>query len=414
SELEFLTIIPKVVLTENLYFAEANRGKVVVEWLPTSDTILLANDSLWSMQFRSLRAGTTTIQIDTAASKWINRKAELVNLIITDGIIESRPASLNVQFQTNNVSCAGAADGSVILLIENANSNYRVVWSTGQIQDNIVANTIVLGNLTAGEYAVTITDNETGSFTNLTGIIITEPTPLQIDTLQQVNISCGDATDGMIQIQAQGGTPPYQYLWSNGDTSEQPTDLAAGNYFLTLSDANGCQQIANFQLTASPLLIANVQTLMASLGENNGRATMMVMGGTPPYIYAWSHDISLIDSLAQNLAAGLYSVSISDANGCEQVLDFEIDQLVNQLNFVENNLLKIYPQPATNYLQIQTNLNIQRLDLLALDGKIQTSLQPGATSNTFFQLPAQLPSGIYLLKIKTGEQTFYQKVVICH
>jgi hypothetical protein len=128
------------------------------------------------------------------------------------------------------------------------------------------------------------------------------------------NTTC-TASIGAINLTVSGGTSPYTYLWSNGATTEDLTGLAAGNYTVTITDANGCTtQFAvtvgtdNVTITATPV-ITNT-TCTASIGAIN----ITVSGGTSPYTYLWSNGATTED--ITGLAAGTYTVTITDANGC--------------------------------------------------------------------------------------------------
>src|SRR5688572_7631480 len=128
------------------------------------------------------------------------------------------------------------------------------------------------------------------------------------------NTTC-TASIGAINITVSGGTSPYTYLWSNGATTEDLTGLAAGTYTVTITDVNGCTTNLPFTvetvmstITATPV-VTNT-TCAASIGAIN----ITVSGGTSPYTYLWSNGATTED--LTGVAAGTYTVTITDANGC--------------------------------------------------------------------------------------------------
>jgi hypothetical protein len=120
--------------------------------------------------------------------------------------------------------------------------------------------------------------------------------------------------DGSASVSVAGGTPPYSYSWSNGQTIPTITSLCAGTYIFSVSDANNCiSQSTVIVMEPAPLSISVDSTDETSV-LNDGSATAIVMGGTSPYTYAWSNGGTTNPQV--NLAPGLYTVIVTDANGC--------------------------------------------------------------------------------------------------
>ncbi|MCI5084143.1 MAG: S8 family serine peptidase [Saprospiraceae bacterium] len=204
------------------------------------------------------------------------------------------------------VSCYGAADGWALLSVTGGSGNYNYQWSSGAQQ-------AYAGQLEAGTYTVTISD---GNQQLVRAVQITQPTPLSA-SISANNASC-NAQNGSLACLPQGGTPPYTYIWSNGSMSPQLNGLAAGNYWVSITDANGCTLIKQQQIEQSNGLSIELQTEDASCpGTPSGSAVLTASGGTPPYHFEWN--IGIEASALYGLTAGNYSVTISDANGCEKV-----------------------------------------------------------------------------------------------
>ncbi len=136
-------------------------------------------------------------------------------------------------------------------------------------------------------------------------------------------ICFGDST-GAITATVQYGTPPYTYIWSNGDstttanTSNTITNVPAGTYYLTVYDSGPCYlydtvPIAN---TDPQMFIELIPTQVTCVGGSDGRIIANVTGGTPPYSYQW-YPIGGTTSIAQGLPADTYWVVVTDILGCD-------------------------------------------------------------------------------------------------
>ena len=224
-----------------------------------------------------------------------------------------------VQTALNNVSCYGGNDGSININVSGGTGGYSYNWSTG-------VNTSAINNLIAGVYSVNVTDANGCSSTMQ--VTIPEPAlPISVVPLSIVNISCNSGTVGAINISVNGGTAPYTYLWSNGSVTEDLNNLQAGNYSVTVSDANGCTQLTSYTITDnSATIVANAvnhQNVLCFNGSS-GLIDLNVTGGQTPYSFLWSNGYTT--ELISGLQAGSYSVTITDANGCEALFTYEILQ----------------------------------------------------------------------------------------
>jgi large repetitive protein len=141
-----------------------------------------------------------------------------------------------------------------------------------------------------------------------------------------VNILCHNQTTGSVDLTVAGGTLPYSYAWTNGATSQDLTGLGAGTYAVTITDGASCTSTQTITLTqpAAPITpsIAGVNVLC--FGNTTGSADLSVTGGTGAYTYLWSNNATTQD--LSGLAAGTYSVTITDANLCTAVASVTITQ----------------------------------------------------------------------------------------
>ncbi len=138
------------------------------------------------------------------------------------------------------------------------------------------------------------------------------------------DISCFGERDGIIIAKGNGGSAPYRYLWNTGDTLSTIDNLGAGDYSLTLTDANDSISISEITITEPTGLQLTIAKTDAT-GETiaDGTATPTLTGGTPPYQFRWNNGST--DSLQTDLLPGTYALAVEDSNGCEQLQTVTID-----------------------------------------------------------------------------------------
>jgi gliding motility-associated-like protein len=216
-----------------------------------------------------------------------------------------------------NISCNGASDGSIDLTIGGGTPGYTYTWNTGATTEDI-------SGLPAGTYDVVATD--ANGCTIPATITLTEPPILTTGLTPSIypgggNVSgCND--DGSIDLEVNGGTAPYTYLWSNGATTQDLSGLGVGGYSVTVTDANGCIILDNITLTAPDAVSATISADVYAGGWNvscngasDGNIDLNPFNGSTPYTYLWNTGATTED--LSNVPAGNYSVTVTDANGCD-------------------------------------------------------------------------------------------------
>ncbi|MBI5217704.1 MAG: T9SS type A sorting domain-containing protein, partial [Bacteroidia bacterium] len=203
-----------------------------------------------------------------------------------------------------NVLCNGMSNGSADLTVINATAPVTYLWSNGNTGED-------LADVVAGVYSVVITDAVCSVTSYVT---ITEPSLLSV-VATPTDATCGNL-DGAVQLTVSGGTLPYSFSWSNGDTTENLTAIAAGSYSVVITDQNNCKAAANAVVAnlGAPTMNYTVENPTCP-GLCNASAVIVTTGGTPPYYYTWAYD-GHNSAFGFNLCAGTYPVSVVDGTQC--------------------------------------------------------------------------------------------------
>ncbi|MFH1320781.1 MAG: PKD domain-containing protein, partial [Bacteroidota bacterium] len=215
---------------------------------------------------------------------------------------------LSTTTSTIDETCPGFCDGEATVFTTGGDGIYSYSWSNGGTLP-------VITNLCTGTYIVTVSNATCGTSITDT-VIITASSPMTL-TLTPTPASCG-GSDGTASVIASGGTGPYTYLWTpGGATNDIATGLSAGTYTVAVTDANGCMQTDSVTVINIGGGTANITSSVNvnCFGGSNGVATVTASGGTTPYTYSWSPSGGNT-VIATGLAAGFYTITVIDANGC--------------------------------------------------------------------------------------------------
>lgn len=238
--------------------------------------------------------------------------------------------------------CGSVLGGTATVTVSSGTAPFTFVWSNG-------ASDSLLTMLPAGPYQVTVIDKNGCQDSAQLIIALNGQLTLQVDG---VSISCFGAADAMLSVRVVNGKSPYTYLWSQGATDSLLTDLGPGQYTVTATDFYGCTASFTFTLSEPTLLQASVQTQPTSTLQNpNGSASAVpVSGGTQPYTYLWSNGGQT--QTINNLAPGIYTVTVTDTHGCTASASAEVTLVVGT-GEVENPLVQVWPNPILDRLEIQ-------------------------------------------------------------
>jgi len=221
--------------------------------------------------------------------------------------ITQPPAAIQVSAIASPVRCTGAADGTISLNVQHAVGPVRYRWNTG-------ATTAALNGLFIGTYSVTVIDSAGCSAAASATVI--QP-PRLVATASSTAAFCAGG-NGTLTGAASGGTAPYTYRWSNGSTTPNMGGVGAGNYTLTVTDANGCSAQASASVAqpgGSGIMLNMTKTDIRCFGQATGAVRTNVVGGTGPYQYNWQPAAPNADSIT-GVFAGRYVLEVTDSRGC--------------------------------------------------------------------------------------------------
>lgn len=255
----------------------------------------------------------------TANDTVVDLCAGIYGLVVTDSLgctttastVITEPLPLTLLDSAVNITCGGVCDGIAGVLATGGTAPYSYAWN-----DPTNATTPFVTNLCAGTYQVVVTD--ANNCTDSVSITITEP-PVLASQIAVQNPSCGGVCDGEITLSPIGGTPGYNVLWlPNLETDTVLTALCAGQYTAILTDAAGCTDTTNINLTEPPVLTADITAVTQVLCASacTGEATVTPSGGTPPFTYEWATAPPQTDSTATGLCVGIWAVTVTDDIGC--------------------------------------------------------------------------------------------------
>ncbi|WP_051929454.1 PKD domain-containing protein [Flavobacterium sp. 83] len=245
---------------------------------------------------------------------------------ITNTYTISEPNDISIATDLEkDVTCFNEANGAIAITITGGTLGYTFAWTKNGIA---FATTKDLTNLNPGIYVVTVSDTNNCSPKTAT-FTITEPPILAVNLVNQNNILCFGQPTGTITVNVVGGTLPYTYSWTgpNGVTSSNQnlTNVLAGTYNLLVTDNLGCIKTLSVTLTQpTAILITATTSPIICYGGNDASITLSITGGIAPYKIVWN---TLASGLFQdNLSAGDYLITVTDANNCVKTLNVNIPE----------------------------------------------------------------------------------------
>jgi gliding motility-associated-like protein len=327
----------------DLTVTDASNCSATAVYQVTQVTPLTFAQSFTNVSCNGGTDGTATITINTGTAPYqynwngagntsnatiTGLSAGTVNVTVTDAncsgtatinLVQPPAIVISLVNQTD-VLCNGGNDGSLTVDATGGTpgpfgTGYTYNWSNGQTG-------ITASALAAGNYVVVVTDGN--SCTASQAYTITEPSALSITT-SVTDATCYQGANGSIAAAVTGGTTPYAYLWSDGQTTATAVALVSSQYTCTATDANGCS-VSTLALVNEPsdMLITTSATAVLCIGDENGTISVSAQGATPPFNYSATQDFAnfffATNGVIVDLAPGVYTVIVSDNNGCTKTV----------------------------------------------------------------------------------------------
>ncbi len=266
------------------------------------------NNDATTQDIHNISAGIYSVTITDARSR------------VIDTFTVNEPTAINVSVSGNHITCYEGHDGDITLSPSGGTTPYQYQWLTGET-------TASLANLKAGHYHFTVTDNNGCSYVD--SVYRTDTTnKFDLFAWGSSSTGCGGST-GAAQVNVTG-SGSYSYLWNpTAQTTHTATGLSAGSYKVIVTDGtSGCKDSAYADVSdaGAPSVNHIMWRNVDCHGDSTGYLEVYASSGTPPYDYVWNTNPVDNDSIAENLPAGFYSVTVTDNNNCAASRTFGIDE----------------------------------------------------------------------------------------
>ena len=235
--------------------------------------------------------------------------------------------------QITDVSCFDGQDGTLTVTIKKASVGpYRYELSGSSVSGFPISESILSNNLTyqftglrAGSYTLRVSDANGCALSELSGLVVTQPSAALSFTIQKTDVACYRANNGTIRVIPAGGTAPYTIRWNNLSTSFTLQNLSPGTYTATITDAKGCTVGVSSTVAEAPVYdLQEVVKNISCFGKKDGSIQLNIIGGKAPIKIQWAHGPQ--EPTLNNLEKGVYSVIITDAGGCKIERQFVINE----------------------------------------------------------------------------------------
>jgi len=266
----------------------------------------------------------------------------------TNTVTLTDPPAIMLSTSSNNASC-GFADGDAsVSVTSGGNGPFVYLWDDGQT-------TSTASNLAAGSYTVVVTDAN-GCSGNGSASVSNTGAPTA--SVSGSTLNCNGDNNGTTTISATGGSTPYIYSWNTSpvQTNATATGLSAGAYIATLTDANGCIAVVT-AIVNEPDMLTIITNSTEAQGVCNGTATASTIGGTGSYTYLWDDLLTQTTATATGLCAGLYSVLVTDSNGCSANSSITVVDFTGLMEQTDKLHFNIYPNPNSGNFFVDFQLN---------------------------------------------------------
>jgi gliding motility-associated-like protein len=230
------------------------------------------------------------------------------------------PDSISVLVEMVTPIC-GEQFGAITIFVEGGLGNYCYEWQNGSVTRNLT-------NIPAGDYYVTITDNEVCAIDTVINLEFEGDIDANISLVSE--LKCFGDNNAILLAYSESAVEPLQFLWSNGRNESTIDNVSSGEYIVSLTDAYGCVAIDSFEVVQAPqiLVIDSVSQIICK-GEKNGSVSVYAFGGTGDLSCNFSNGQT--GFYANNLSHGSYSYTVSDQNSCEYISTVDVTEPLESL-----------------------------------------------------------------------------------
>lgn len=260
------------------------------------------NDDLATTEdLQGLHAGAYKVLVTDQAGCAIEATFDLVN-----------DENLTITSQSTMPAC-GKSNGAITISVSGGAEPYTYAWRHGSQEKDLVG-------IGPNTYWVTVTDANGCSSEH--PVVLKENNTLKL-TWIATQTSCQEDNSGAIDLTVEGGTGPYTYNWTNGQSTEDLSGLPAGFYDVTVTDAEGCQAKGRVSITKKTFQINSNVIQPACDGSQGGSVSLFPINANESYTYKWAHDGATTSSIS-GLEPGVYEVTVTDGSGCSRKIVYVI------------------------------------------------------------------------------------------
>ncbi len=271
----------------------------------TASVTISGGTPSYTVNWSSGGTGTSTgsLPVGTVTASVTDSKT----CVATGTVTITGPSDINIQQLSTNALC-GASNGSASVTAVGGTAPLTYSWSTGATGN-------VLSGVAGGTYTAYVTDGN--SCTKTATVTINSTGGPTATAAQTSSVTCNGLTNGTASVSISGGTPSYTVNWSGGGTGTTIGGLGAGTYTATVTDSNSCVTTTTVTIDAPPaIVITFTNNSPSACTANTGSVTANASGGTGVLTYTWNTGAS--GQTLGNVSAGIYTVTVTDANSCTQ------------------------------------------------------------------------------------------------
>ncbi len=379
-----LTITPVITLP-SAYNASNGAIQLNVSGGTPAYSYLWAHNSATSNPLTGLAANDTPYHVTVTDANGCSKSAH-PRIIF--------PLGVQVQLR-DSIRCSGEGNGKLAAWATGGvGTDYRYQWYKvmGGTPQTIGTNDSLLTNIGAGIYRVRVTDVE-GNTATSSDFTFDSPDSLKVQLTPRA-LKCKFDTDGQIEAFPSGGTAPYSYLWSNGQTAKKAVNLTEGSYTVTLTDSRGCFVAEQSAVTSPAELLITVHYIPPrAYNYSDASVWVRATGGTAPYTYAWQGRGETTDSIS-GVPHGSYTAIVTDANGCSKQLSVVVPNPPLLEAFVaESRVISCYGRSDGQLsASSQGGVGAHRYTWYRVGDGTPVQVSTGSTLNG-------IPAGTYQLKV---------------